>query len=306
MKLPHTRWATLLSSGVSSFLDGGAVHVSEAEGKKQHTLADLSPLPPIRVLRPNDNLEIAFDTRTRNPVYALEKVCVSDDPRSAQRRHNFYEEKTLPVAHRSRNSCYHHSGFDRGHMAPAADFTVGRGDTYNLCNISPQNHAVNQQIWARLEAWVRRVARYHENVYVLTGPLWIPRHQRSEQSFEYQFSGIGVPPNLVAVPTHFFKIVVVVSGDVVSHCACFCIPNEEKAASRCFEDYLVRWSDLEAVSGMTFFPLLVSDELKLQIDSLTVIRNHEPRLLLQGDTTRKHAGQSATVEHLCPNGLCPK
>ena len=34
----------------------------------------LAPLPPLRVLRPNPNLEICFDTRTRNAVYVQHRI----------------------------------------------------------------------------------------------------------------------------------------------------------------------------------------------------------------------------------------
>ena len=71
----------------------------------------------------NPYLEIAFDTRTRNPVYVLE--CLTpliternndSQPNQWKGRPHFYEEKRLPVEFRSRPSHYKNSGFDRGHL----------------------------------------------------------------------------------------------------------------------------------------------------------------------------------------------
>lgn len=102
---------------------------------------------------------------------------------------NFYEEKSLPPSHRSRNSYYKHTGYDRGHLIPAIDF---RGDadavsvTFNLCNVSPQEPTFNRRVWGRLEALIRTMAREEwdgggnsssdkrRSTYIVTGPIWLP------------------------------------------------------------------------------------------------------------------------------------
>ena len=84
---------------------------------------------------------------------------------------------------------------------------------------------MNRRIWAGLEDWCRRVARaaYFADdsddddderggvTLVTTGPLWLPHHQTGDKSFRYHIDGIGKPPTLVLVPTHFFKVVVVLT-----------------------------------------------------------------------------------------------
>jgi len=247
----------------------------------------LSPLSPVRIFRPNPNLEIGFDVRTRCPVYVLEKLVVVPPPvskivedtdekdvsSSALTRHktsrhrrrsmNYREEKSLPECFRSRNSAYHFSGYDRGHMAPAADFKHDDEQlehTYNLINVSPQDHKVNRQAWARLEDWARRVADKYDrenreaatSTYVVTGPLWLPHRQIGEKQFEYRYPALGNPPSLVSVPTHFYKVVVVVRDDSeITHHACFVVPNSPDAKDWKLEQGLVRWSDLEAVVRTT-------------------------------------------------------
>lgn len=67
---------------------------------------------------------------------------------------------------------YLRSGFDRGHMAPAADFNFDRGaleETYSFTNICPQRPTLNRGRWAEIEAEVRRLAA-SGTVRVLTFP----------------------------------------------------------------------------------------------------------------------------------------
>lgn len=252
-----------------------------------------SPVSPIRIFRPNPYLEIAFDVRTRNPLYVLEqlrpKETTTTDKRGPRHRPNFYEQVQLPEYYRSRASHYKKSGYDRGHMAPAGDFADPQEivDTFTLCNISPQVHSMNVTIWHQLEQWTRKIVSQQQSspstmvVYVVTGPLWLPHHQINATTFDYQYPAIGTPPSLVHVPTHFFKVIVVVdqAKEAIVQYACFVMGNQEydgrnnkNASKRSLEDYLVSWTDLEIVSGLEFFPTYATREWKAIADQ--VFRDH--------------------------------
>ena len=317
-------------------------------------LADLSPIAPIRIFQPNPDMEIAFDVRSRTPLYVLQRVCVHDyrkgeedatTPQQQQqqqqhrpRRRRFYEEKSIPLSFRSRNGHYHHSGYDRGHLAPAADFYHNESfleDSYNLINVAPQNQDMNRKIWARLEDWTRRVARNNAarkqsgnntgtttEVYAVTGLLWLPSRQVGEKRFEYNYPGLGVPPSLLAVPTHFFKLVVVLETSQqqravtkIRKFACFVVPNDETASSKELKDYLVRWTDLEAVSGIEFFPGLASEEFKATADNLASrllpTAKGQPLLLTDGGSSSSptspqkwYLRERTAVQHLCQEQMC--
>jgi len=197
----------------------------------------LSPLElihsPITIWNPNPNLEIAFDARTKNPIYVLERLQVqaskssnNDDISSnnknsssssnvkKKKRFQFYEHKSLAPHHRSKNGHYKKSGYDRGHLAPAADFNFDDSDTstqkkynnfkyhtFSLINASPQDPTFNRFVWLRLEEWVRKYVsslggsgkpsskdgdskesiktnnskeNMSKDVYVISGPIWLP------------------------------------------------------------------------------------------------------------------------------------
>jgi endonuclease G, mitochondrial len=285
-------------------------------------LSELSPVPPIRIFRPNANMEIAFDVRTRTPVYVLQRL-TSSHGQGKRRRRNFHEEKSLPKHYRSRNSHYHNSGYDRGHLLPAADFhndpLALEDDSYNLINVAPQQPDMNRKIWAALEQWTRTIASQNDRseTYVVTGPLWLPARQVGPKRFEYNYPGLGVPPSLVAVPTHFFKIVVVLEqahSATAAQCrirkfACFVIQNDDTAIDRCLHDYLVPWTDLEAVSGLEFFPC-ASKEWKETADGLTnqllTSSSHNGQLLLKDprSAVSKRLVFDSGLEHLCQDKSC--
>ena len=293
-----------------------------------------SPVLPIRMIRPNPNLEIAFDVRTRTPLYVMEKLNKTSLPQRGsggrQRRPNFHEDKNIESeGFRSKLSHYHKSGFDRGHMAPGADFPADSTvDTYTLCNISPQDPVMNKGIWNSLEEWIRRLVHSDEvsansDVYVVTGPLWLPRKQVGDGKFEYQHLALGRPPALVAVPTHFWKVVVVVPNDAQSSSnfnsrspvlrfACFVIGNEEACPSKKLEDYVVPWNDLETVTGLQFFPQWASPEWKDKADQITNFQvptslgSNSSRLFLtdRSAKTNNNKSKGKFPEHLCANEKC--
>ena len=249
-------------------------------------MMDLSPNLPIYVYRPNKNLQIAFDARTRNPIYVLEKLDarLKDGPKNNRAGYRFYENTNLPDYFRSRNHQYKNSGFDRGHMAPAADFSYDENamrDTFSLCNISPQHSSLNRGTWASLEDFTRMVAKEESDLngcvtYVWSGPLWLPssfqkvsfdgrllndKQPQIKHRFRFSYDAIGDPPSLISVPTHFFKVVAIVDEQSdqikVRKIAAFVVSNFDgnmikDGPSKSIGPSLVRIRDLEAVTGVQF------------------------------------------------------
>lgn len=301
------------------------VTMCSAESEATTLRDQYSPWIPIRIFRPNKDLEIAFDIRTKTPVYVMERLNLSEETSVGDnRRQRFYEEKSLPEYFRARNSHYHLSGYDRGHMAPAADFLDYRSDTYNLINVAPQSSDMNRGVWAGLEKWTRGVARraqqQQKETYVVTGPLWLPKRKLDDKLFEYQYKGLGNPPSLLAVPTHFFKVVVVVDpherikANAIREFACFVVPNEKLPEKSEYQDFLVRWTDLEAVSGLTLFPWLTNESWRSHADSMTdklCSRKKTTLLLLTEESDARspsYYNKAVKVDalHLCRDGRCSR
>ena len=142
------------------------------------------------------------------PLWVCEGVSADQPQGDVVRRNRFRPDPKLPRGKRAELIDYRNSGYDKGHMAPAGDQKSRQDladETFYLSNMAPQKPAFNRQVWEKLEEMVRCWARERSFVYVITGPI-----------FYYPTSGIEpgmlpndtIGPDHVAVPTHFYKIVV--------------------------------------------------------------------------------------------------
>jgi len=151
---------------------------------------------------------------------------------------------------------YKHSGFSRGHMAPAADFAFSDQAiraTFLLSNAVPQIQRVNAGAWAQLEAAVRRLAAHSDAVYIFTGPL-----------FDSEITEV-IGPNHVAVPTHIYKVILAVQADQRTMYAAI-VPNSVDAIDS-LDHYTTTVDDVQRRTGLDFFAAL-DDTEEHQLESV--------------------------------------
>lgn len=97
---------------------------------------------------------LGYEGRLRQPAWVCE-ILSKDSIKGTTKRErlSFLEDKDLPSSVRSTLKDYRKSGYDRGHMAPAADHKGSEKamkDTFLLSNMSPQNPQFNRGYWANL------------------------------------------------------------------------------------------------------------------------------------------------------------
>lgn len=140
-------------------------------------------------------------------------------------------------------SDYSGSGFDRGHLAPAADMAWSRhsmSTSFLLSNMSPQSAGFNRGVWKRLESLVRDWAAINPRLYVVTGPV-----------FAGNMETVG--SNEVAVPPRYYKVVLAYTGSA-GKAVGILIDHEKSPAP--LSSFLVTIDDVEEETGIDFFPNL--------------------------------------------------
>lgn len=138
---------------------------------------------------------------------------------------------------------YLHSGYDRGHLAPAADLGYSlssMAESFYYSNMSPQLPAFNRGVWKRLEGQVRVWARNNGAVYVVTGPV-----------LKRGLPSIG--PNNVSVPELYYKVILDYRMPEYKALG-FVLPNT--GSSLPLVHFAVTIDSVERLTGIDFFPSL--------------------------------------------------
>jgi len=168
-----------------------------------------------------------------------------------ERSNRFKVDEMVPTGS-AKSSDYTKSGYDRGHLCPAADMDFNHTameESFLMSNVSPQTPDFNRGIWKELETEVREWAKKKHKLYVVTGPVFSDNHGTIGQ-------------NQVVVPGYFFKVLY----DESNHpeMIAFVIPNHK--SDRPLSDFAVPVDDLEKLTGFDFFSQL-PDEVENKIES---------------------------------------
>ncbi|WP_313791488.1 DNA/RNA non-specific endonuclease [Lacinutrix neustonica] len=136
---------------------------------------------------------------------------------------------------------YKNSGYDRGHLCPAADRAYSQfafNETFLTSNISPQTHEFNAGVWNRLEQQVRDWALEYDGVFVISGGI-----------LKGDMKTIG--DEKVSVPNQFYKVLIDHNSGQPKLLA-FLINHQE--SNKSLNNFVVSVDAVEALTGIDFFP----------------------------------------------------
>lgn len=198
---------------------------------------------------------LAYDAKTRTPQWVAWELTKKETQGNEERSNDFQPDPDVKGA-KVVTKDYSHSGYDRGHMAPAADMKWSKKammESFYMSNICPQDHNLNTSDWSELENKSRQWARRFGKVYIVCGPIY--NGKRNEYIGDHR----------VKVPDAFFKVVLI--NEKKKQCAMgFYFENE--AGERKLQEYLVPVDRLEQLTGMDFFSALpdnLEDRLEAEI-----------------------------------------
>jgi endonuclease G len=182
----------------------------------------------------HSNYESVFSKSKKYPVLVEWWVTTAKIKCSnpAKRGDKFIPDPKLPVESNIAAD-YVGSGFDRGHLAPAADqqclgATV-MAESFYFTNMAPQHPGLNRGQWKSLEDYTRKLALEHDSVFVQTGCV-----------------GEASRIKRVAVPTHCWKVI-----RVKNQTEAYVFPNVPER-SKSFEMHKVQ---MDSIKSLTKLPI---------------------------------------------------
>lgn len=229
-----------------------------------------NPLPPVEnyfpgletVILPNGTPEqikeytgftVSFNKENHTPNYVAWELLDSEIAYDIERTDNFWKDNEIEgcPAHKD----YSYSGYDRGHMCPAADQKWSKKameDCFVMANMCPQDHQLNAGAWNTLESKERQWAKRDGLVMIIAGPIYEGEGQK-------RIGDLGI-----RVPDAFFKVLLAPYIDNPRAIA-FVYPNMDSPGN--MQGYALSVDKLEEMLGYDFFAAL-PDELENKVEAV--------------------------------------
>lgn len=212
-----------------------------ADKLKAVVIADTIPAETIEY----EGFTVSFNAQAHIPNYVVWELTATEADADGKRISDFQADERI-------DGCptiddYRRSGYDRGHMAPAADMKWSEkamADCHYLTNIAPQAKALNSGAWNTLEANCREWARRDSAIIVICGPVLSDKIVRHIGKTE------------VSVPERFFKVVLAPYASPPRGIG-FIMPNARVVGG--VQAAAVTIDEVEAVTGYDFFSALPDD-----------------------------------------------
>ena len=248
-------------------LTSGPSSASAANGNKEavgaHALgADLLDVRTPQSLadrrKSYEGFNVSFNADNRTPNWVAWELLRSETSGETGRYNKFWQDVELDGCPTTRD--YSNSGYDRGHLCPAADqkwSPEAMVDCFSLANIAPQDHSLNTGAWKTLENKERQWAERDSAIVIVAGPIY-------EKSDTIRIGQAGV-----RVPGAFFKVMIAPYLDQPRGIA-FVYPNMTAPGN--MENYVMTIRDVEKLTGYDFFHNL-PDELEEAVETVSSFRD---------------------------------
>ncbi len=183
-------------------------------------------------------------------------------------------------------SDYVGSGYDRGHLCPAASMSLNAesmSESFFMSNMSPQEPSFNRGRWKQLEELVRSWVVDSIGIHVVSGPI-----------FKDNRGSIG--GNEVTVPGYYYKAIY---SPVQDQMIGFIMPNEKLSAP--LISYVATIDAIEELTHIDLFSQLES-EYQAALESTTTLAKWS----FDGKTTSSATQPKVTSEVSSPSssGVC--
>ena len=213
---------------------------------------DLKGRKEIRIKR--IGYTVSYNNEYKTPYWVAWELKRSETKGDEERMSKFMPDPDLPEPRADHND-YTNSGYDRGHMAPAADMKWSKQameESFYMSNICPQNQKLNRDDWGSLEDVCRKWARKYGTVYIACGPIYDKKRPKC------------IGKHKVAVPDRFFKVVLIYNRkNPIAMGFLF----DNKPHHQALSKYMVSVDLVEEITGLDFFSRL-PDSVENKIEAI--------------------------------------
>ncbi len=168
-------------------------------GTKHFPGLDRVKIPGVLASQEKDytGFRVSFNKANRTPNWVAWELLGSEtEGEEVRTSRQFWQDGEIDGCASTRD--YTRSGFDRGHMCPAADqkwSAEAMTDCFVMSNMCPQDHSLNSGAWNTLENKERAWAQRDSAIMIVAGPIFT----------EDDSARIG---SGVRVPSAFFNVIV--------------------------------------------------------------------------------------------------
>ncbi len=204
------------------------------------------------------------DDDLRLPLWVAYRLTRQDAQAQRTRRDCFRKDPRLPDESASMCEDYEEPIFDRGHMVPRSDLNrtqTAMDNSFIFSNMAPQFPNFNQRVWERLERMVRNWAIVSDGIHVITGAVF-DRDGNEQRDADEDADRVN-PTERVAIPTHFYKIIIHRRPSGFIDTISILLPHDNRSNTN-NDNHLRRnitsIDEIEGLTGIDFFPELPDDQ----------------------------------------------
>lgn len=214
-----------------------------------------------RVVVPSNTVEeiinypgftVSFNKKHHQPNWVAWELTAEETKGTEPRSNNFAAD--LNVDGCATLADYKGSGYDRGHMAPAADMkwsAKAMESCFYLTNMCPQLSVLNSGTWGKLEDKCRTWALRDSAIIIVCGPILTDRITKT------------IGETKVSVPSRFFKVILAPYANPPRAIG-FVMPNGKVQGG--MQQAAMSVDEVERITGFDFFSAL-PDDIENEVES---------------------------------------
>lgn len=209
-----------------------------------------------------EGFRVSFNKDNKTPNWVAWELLGSEVDGPVSRSDNFWQDNSVKGCPATTD--YTRSGYDRGHLCPAADqkwSEKAMADCFVMTNMAPQNHSLNAGAWNTLENKERNWAKRDSAIVIIAGPIY-------EKSDTERIGQAGV-----RVPSAFYKVIIAPYLDEPRGIG-FVYPNMSSPGN--MQNYSMSIDEVEKITGIDFFYNL-PDDIEDRIESVTSFKEWDKK-----------------------------